>query len=88
MFSGDLELNPSNFLSIDSHGGILEIQEIQDLDAGDYTCVAVNYAGRASGQVTLDVGCKFIFIVASVASLFFFHMFLFAPSFILSPVLL
>ncbi|XP_032884067.1 hemicentin-1 isoform X2 [Amblyraja radiata] len=60
-FKGDLELNPSNFLSIDSRGGILEIQEIQDLDAGDYTCVAVNYAGRASGQVTLDVGSSPVF---------------------------
>ncbi|XP_072429742.1 hemicentin-1 isoform X3 [Chiloscyllium punctatum] len=60
-FKGDLELSPSNFLSIDSHQGILKIQGTQDLDAGDYTCVAVNDAGRASGQVTLDVGSSPVF---------------------------
>lgn len=38
--------------------GLLKIQETQDLDAGDYTCVAVNDAGRATGKITLDVGCK------------------------------
>ncbi|XP_069798458.1 hemicentin-1 [Narcine bancroftii] len=60
-FKGDLELNPSSFLSIDRHRGILEIQEIQEVDAGDYTCVAMNDAGRASGQITLDVGSSPIF---------------------------
>ncbi|XP_043555476.1 hemicentin-1 [Chiloscyllium plagiosum] len=60
-FKGDLELSPSNFLSIDSHQGILKIQGTQDLDAGDYTCVAENDAGRASGQVTLDVGSSPVF---------------------------
>lgn len=38
--------------------GLLKIQETQDLDAGDYTCVAINEAGRATGRLTLDVGCK------------------------------
>lgn len=38
--------------------GLLKIQETQDLDAGDYACVAVNDAGRATGKITLDVGCK------------------------------
>lgn len=55
---GDLELRASAFLIIDTHQGLLKIQETQELDAGDYTCVATNDAGRASGKITLDVGCK------------------------------
>lgn len=55
---GDLELRASAFLIIDTHRGLLKIQETQDLDAGDYTCVATNEAGRATGKITLDVGCK------------------------------
>ncbi|KAF3823358.1 hypothetical protein GH733_010794, partial [Mirounga leonina] len=57
-FKGDLELRPSTFLLIDPLLGLLKIQETQDLDAGDYMCVAVNDAGRAAGKITLDVGCK------------------------------
>lgn len=51
-------MRPSPFLIIDPLLGLLKIQETQDLDAGDYTCVAVNDAGRATGKITLDVGCK------------------------------
>uniref|UniRef100_A0A8C3YS46 Hemicentin-1 n=1 Tax=Catagonus wagneri TaxID=51154 RepID=A0A8C3YS46_9CETA len=61
-FKGDLELRPSTFLIIDPLSGILKIQETQDLDAGDYTCVAVNDAGRATGKITLDVGSPPVFI--------------------------
>ncbi|XP_061016921.1 hemicentin-1 isoform X2 [Dama dama] len=61
-FKGDLELKPSAFLITDPLLGRLKIQETQDLDAGDYTCVAVNDAGRASGRVTLDVGSPPVFI--------------------------
>ncbi|XP_067391212.1 hemicentin-1 isoform X2 [Emydura macquarii macquarii] len=60
-FKGDLELRASTFLTIDSHRGLLKIQETQDLDAGDYTCVASNDAGRASGKITLDVGSLPVF---------------------------
>uniref|UniRef100_A0A4W3JWV4 Hemicentin 1 n=1 Tax=Callorhinchus milii TaxID=7868 RepID=A0A4W3JWV4_CALMI len=55
-FKGDLELRPSNFLRIDTSQGTLRIQGSQDLDAGDYMCVATNEAGRDTGQVTLEVG--------------------------------
>lgn len=51
-------MRPSAFLSIDPLMGLLKIQETQDLDAGDYTCAATNDAGRATGRLTLDVGCK------------------------------
>ncbi|NXJ63832.1 HMCN1 protein, partial [Rostratula benghalensis] len=60
-FKGDLELRASAFLIIDTHRGLLKIQETQDLDAGDYTCVATNEAGRASGKITLDVGSPPVF---------------------------
>uniref|UniRef100_A0A8B9ZBH1 Hemicentin 1 n=1 Tax=Anas platyrhynchos TaxID=8839 RepID=A0A8B9ZBH1_ANAPL len=60
-FKGDLELRPSAFLIIDSHRGLLKIQETQDLDAGDYTCVATNDAGTASAKITLDVGSPPVF---------------------------
>ncbi|XP_007935886.1 hemicentin-1 [Orycteropus afer afer] len=61
-FKGDLELRPSTFLIIDPLLGLLKIQETQDLDAGDYTCVAINEAGRATGKITLDVGSPPVFI--------------------------
>ncbi|XP_023559876.1 hemicentin-1 [Octodon degus] len=61
-FKGDLELRPSTFLIINPLLGLLKIQETQDLDAGDYTCVAVNDAGRATGEITLDVGSPPVFI--------------------------
>uniref|UniRef100_A0A8C5TYJ9 Hemicentin 1 n=1 Tax=Malurus cyaneus samueli TaxID=2593467 RepID=A0A8C5TYJ9_9PASS len=60
-FKGDLELRPSAFLIIDTQRGVLKIQETQELDAGDYTCVATNEAGRAAGKITLDVGSPPIF---------------------------
>ncbi|XP_059334168.1 hemicentin-1 [Ammospiza nelsoni] len=60
-FKGDLELRASAFLVIDTHRGLLKIQETQDLDAGDYTCVATNEAGRAAGKITLDVGSPPVF---------------------------
>ncbi|XP_053098888.1 hemicentin-1 isoform X3 [Hemicordylus capensis] len=60
-FKGDLELRASEFLIIDFHRGLLKIQETQDLDAGDYMCVATNTAGSASGKITLDVGSAPVF---------------------------
>uniref|UniRef100_A0A8C9R6U4 Hemicentin-1 n=1 Tax=Scleropages formosus TaxID=113540 RepID=A0A8C9R6U4_SCLFO len=55
-YKGDLQLKPSSFISIETLKGILKIQETQDVDAGDYTCVATNKAGTAAGKVSLDVG--------------------------------
>ncbi|XP_071373120.1 hemicentin-1, partial [Centroberyx affinis] len=55
-YKGDLQLHPSSFIDVDVLGGTLTIKETQDVDAGDYTCVAVNPAGRSSGQISLDVG--------------------------------
>ncbi|KAL1022832.1 hypothetical protein UPYG_G00032950 [Umbra pygmaea] len=56
-YKGDLLLRPSSFMDIDRRVGTLTIKETQDVDAGDYTCVAVNPAGTSSpGKITLDVG--------------------------------
>lgn len=41
---------------MDTLGGTLTIKETQDVDAGDYTCVAVNAAGTSSGKISLEVG--------------------------------
>ncbi|XP_071421021.1 hemicentin-1 [Pithys albifrons albifrons] len=60
-FKGDLELRASAFLIIDTQRGLLKIRETQELDAGDYSCVATNDAGRASGKITLDVGSAPVF---------------------------
>ncbi|XP_043941249.1 hemicentin-1 [Protopterus annectens] len=60
-FKGDLELQASDFLKIDLQHGTLEIQGTQDLDAGEYSCVAINEAGRASGKITLEVGSAPVF---------------------------
>uniref|UniRef100_A0A8C1GCZ4 Hemicentin-1 n=1 Tax=Cyprinus carpio TaxID=7962 RepID=A0A8C1GCZ4_CYPCA len=49
-------LKPSAVLSMDPQRGILSIQQTQDTDAGEYTCVAINSAGSAQGYITLDVG--------------------------------
>ncbi|XP_039213555.1 hemicentin-1 isoform X2 [Crotalus tigris] len=60
-FKGDLELRATEFLIIDFSRGTLRIQETQDLDAGDYMCVATNVAGTASDKITLDVGSPPVF---------------------------
>ncbi|KAJ7986246.1 hypothetical protein DPEC_G00337960 [Dallia pectoralis] len=56
-YKGDLQLRPSSFMDIEPEVGTLTIKETQDVDAGDYTCVAVNPAGTSfPGKFTLDVG--------------------------------
>ncbi len=53
---GDVQLHSSSLLDMDTLGGTLTIKETQDVDAGDYTCKAVNAAGTSSGKISLDVG--------------------------------
>ncbi|XP_047443825.1 hemicentin-1 isoform X2 [Mugil cephalus] len=55
-YKGDVKLRSSTVLEVDTLGGTLTIKETQDVDAGDYTCVAVNDAGTSSGKISLDVG--------------------------------
>ncbi|RXN18375.1 hemicentin-2 isoform X1 [Labeo rohita] len=53
---GDLDLGTVPFAEQDVHRGTLRIRGVQDLDSGDYTCVASNIAGSASAVVVLQVG--------------------------------
>ncbi|KAM7388095.1 hypothetical protein PAMP_024296 [Pampus punctatissimus] len=55
-YKGDVQLHSSLLLDIDTSGGTLTIKGTQNVDAGDYTCVAVNNAGTSSGKISLDVG--------------------------------
>ncbi|XP_039591708.1 hemicentin-1 isoform X2 [Polypterus senegalus] len=60
-YKGDLELQPSPFIIFESVKGILRITETRDIDAGDYICLAINDAGKATGKLTLDVGSAPVF---------------------------
>ncbi|XP_078083679.1 hemicentin-1-like [Mustelus asterias] len=55
-FKGDLDLTQVPFVEVDAVDGTLRIREVQEMDAGDYTCVATNEAGTSSATVMLDVG--------------------------------
>ncbi|KAM4548643.1 hemicentin-1 isoform 1-T1 [Odontesthes bonariensis] len=55
-YKGDVQLQSSSVLEVDRFGGSLTIKQTQNVDAGDYTCVAVNAAGSSSGKITLNVG--------------------------------
>ncbi|TRY54403.1 hypothetical protein DNTS_023681 [Danionella cerebrum] len=53
---GDLDLGSVPFAEQDVHNGTLRIRGVQELDSGDYTCVASNMAGSSSAVVVLQVG--------------------------------
>ncbi|XP_074524022.1 hemicentin-1 [Halichoeres trimaculatus] len=61
-YKDEVRLHSSPFLDVDTFGGTLTIKETQDIDGGEYTCVAVNAAGTSSGKISLDVGAppKFV----------------------------
>lgn len=60
---GDALLHSSSLLHADPVEGTLTIKETLDVDAGVYTCVAVNAAGTASGKISLDVGGKSVQVI-------------------------
>ncbi len=51
------QYNDLSFIEIEEDGS-LRILGVQDMDAGQYTCMASNAAGSTRAQVTLTVGCK------------------------------
>ncbi|EJD76713.1 CBR-HIM-4 protein [Loa loa] len=53
-FRGGHEVPSYRYITIDENK--LTIQGVQDSDAGSYTCVAQNLAGRDLGIINLDVG--------------------------------
>ncbi|XP_058494160.1 hemicentin-1 isoform X1 [Solea solea] len=55
-YKGDVQLHPSSLMDMDTLVGTLTIKETQMVDAGDYSCVAVNSAGTSSAKISLDVG--------------------------------
>ncbi|XP_060933914.1 hemicentin-1 [Limanda limanda] len=69
-YKGDVQLHSSSLLDVDTLGGTLTIKETQKVDAGDYSCVAVNAAGTSSGLISVDVGAapKFTREPSDVAS--------------------
>ncbi|XP_053325662.1 hemicentin-1 [Spea bombifrons] len=58
---GDVQLSTSPIVTTDSLNGILKIKDTQYSDAGNYVCVALNNAGKASGKITLEVGSAPVF---------------------------
>ena len=52
------QLSEVSFIEIRDDTGELVVLGAQDMDAGQYTCVAENGAGTTQETVTLQVGCK------------------------------
>ena len=48
---------------VPSADGILALENVSRSDRDVYTCEATNLAGRATGSTTLDVLCKYRFIL-------------------------
>ncbi|XP_039476218.1 hemicentin-1 [Oreochromis aureus] len=60
-FKGELEVGSAPFVEQDIHRGTLHIRGVQEVDAGQYSCVASSSAGTSSGTVSLVVGAGPLF---------------------------
>ncbi|XP_064420214.1 hemicentin-2 [Latimeria chalumnae] len=60
-YKGDLEVESVLYVEAGSGHSVLKIREAQEVDEGEYTCVAVNQMGTASATVMLDVGSPPVF---------------------------
>ncbi|XP_023249744.1 hemicentin-1-like [Seriola lalandi dorsalis] len=65
-FKGELEVGSAPFVEQDVHRGTLHIRGVQEVDAGQYSCVASSSAGTSAGTVTLEVGAGPLFSEAPV----------------------
>lgn len=54
-FHGDVEIFPTSYIYQDSSGSLI-INGVQETDAGNYSCLAINEAGAAEESLYLDVG--------------------------------
>ena len=57
-FKDNYDVSAMSFITVFDNG-TLEILSVQDIDKGEYTCVASNGAGSDTATVTLDVGGEF-----------------------------
>uniref|UniRef100_A0A8C4IV11 Hemicentin-2 n=1 Tax=Dicentrarchus labrax TaxID=13489 RepID=A0A8C4IV11_DICLA len=60
-FKGELEVGSAPFVEQDVHRGTLHIRGVQEVDAGQYSCVASSSAGTSTGTVSLEVGAGPLF---------------------------
>ncbi|XP_054466068.1 hemicentin-1 [Anoplopoma fimbria] len=65
-FKGELEVGSAPFVEQDKNRGTLHIKGVQEVDAGQYSCVASSSAGTSSGTVSLEVGAGPLFSEAPV----------------------
>ncbi|XP_055367591.1 hemicentin-1 [Betta splendens] len=65
-FKGELEMGSAPFVEHDVHRGTLHVRGAQEVDAGQYRCVASNTAGTSAGTVSLEVGVAPLFSEAPV----------------------
>ncbi|XP_023814399.1 hemicentin-1 [Oryzias latipes] len=60
-YKSALEVGSAPFVEQDVHRGTLHIRAVQEVDAGQYSCVASSSAGTSSGTVSLVVGASPLF---------------------------
>ncbi|XP_062273055.1 hemicentin-1 [Scomber scombrus] len=65
-FKGELEVGSAPFVEQDERRGTLHIRGVQEVDAGQYSCVASSPAGTSSGTVSVEVGAGPLFSEAPV----------------------
>ncbi|XP_013862624.1 hemicentin-1 isoform X1 [Austrofundulus limnaeus] len=61
-FKGELEVGSAPFVEQDAQRGTLKIRGVQEVDAGQYNCVASSSAGTFTGTVSLEVGAAPLFL--------------------------